>query len=293
MLVEVHAAGVTYPDLLLAWGKYQARPDLPFVLGTQFAGRVAWAPASSAFAVGQRVGGFSLTGGFAEWVACDEANLLVLPDGCSWQSAAASLTNYLTAHFLLVERAGVRSGERVLIHGAGGGLGLAAVQVARCLGADVLAVTSSDAKSAAAHASGATTLLPADGFAEWAAAGAGAGSVDVVVDPVGGDRFTDSVRCLAPGGRLIVAGFASGSIPTVAVNRLLLRNVAVIGGAWGPWARVHPGFVQRQWQQLTTWFTTRQLRPVVSEVLPLHDVAHALGLLDDRKSVGNVVLRIR
>ena len=293
VLIEVHAAGITFPDVLMTRGRYQMKPDLPFVPGLQVAGIVRRAPEASGFSEGDRVCAFTFLGGFCELVVADPTQVFALPDTMSWSTGAAALVNYLTAHFVLLKRGHVVAGETVLIHGAGGGLGLATIQLAKALGARVLAVVSTPEKAAAARRSGADETLPVEGFLEAAREVTGGLGVNLVIDPVGGDRFTDSLRCLATSGSLIVVGFAAGEIPTVRVNRLLLKNISVIGAAWGAHAMTTPGYAQSQWAELTELFTAGTLNPEISVLLPLAEASEGLRQLEEREAVGNVVLQVR
>jgi NADPH2:quinone reductase len=292
VLIEVHAAGITYPDVLMSRGRYQFTPQLPYIPGSQVAGSVLSAPAGSGFGVGDRVCAFTVVGGFAERVAVGPGQVLPAPPQLSWEAAAASLTNYLTAHFALLLRGRLRAGEWVLVHGAAGGVGLAGIQVARSAGATVIAVASSEAKRQAALRSGADHVLGVEDFRAGVRDLTGGRGVDVVLDPVGGDRFTDSLRSLAQGGRLVVVGFVGGEIPTVKVNRLLLNNIEVVGAAWGEYAMTNPGYAGRQWADLLPRFAAGELVPEIAAVLPLADAARGLSMLDDRLVIGNVVLSL-
>lgn len=294
VVVDVAAAGVCFPDVLLTRGEYQLRPDLPFVPGSEVAGVVRSAPAGSGFTAGDRVAAFPVFGGFAEAVAVDPAMVFPLPDDTTWDRAAALPMNYLTCDFALRERARLVEGETVLVHGAAGGVGTAAVQLAAARGARVLAVVSSDAKAEVARAAGADEVVPAEGFREVVAGLTGGRGVDVVVDPVGGDRFTDSLRSLAPGGRLLVIGFTAGSIPEVKVNRLLLNNLSVVGVGWGAWW-THPhgpgtGYLREQWDGLLPLLASGAVDPVIGEVRALDEVVEALLAVEQRRATGKILL---
>jgi NADPH2:quinone reductase len=285
---------VCFPDVLLTRGEYQMRPDPPFVPGSEVAGRVRSAPPGSGFAEGDRVAAFPVLGGFAEVVATDPAMVFPLPDSTTYEQGAALPMNYLTCHFALRERGGLRAGETVLVHGAAGGVGTAAVQLSRAWGARVVAVVSSDDKAQVARSAGAHEVVAADGFRDAVAELTAGHGVDVVVDPVGGDRFTDSLRSLAPGGRLLVVGFTAGSIPEVRVNRLLLGNISVVGVGWGAWW-THPsgpgaGYLRRQWDDLLPLLRSGAVDPVIGEVRALDDVVGALTAVDERRATGKVLL---
>jgi NADPH2:quinone reductase len=196
-------------------------------------------------------------------------------------------------HFALTRRGGLRAGETVLVHGAAGGIGTAAVQLSKALGATVIAVTSSDEKAEIARRAGADEVVSSDGFRDKVKEITGGKGVDVVVDPVGGDRFTDSLRSLAREGRLLVIGFTEGEIPTVKVNRLLLNNVAVVGVGWGAFWMPNPGYLQEQWAELKPHLEAGRLDPVVGATHPLGDAAKAVTELDERRALGKVVLTVR
>ncbi len=288
LLVRVRAAGVSFPEVLQTRGQYQMKPDLPFVPGSEVAGEVVTAPEGSSFAPGDRVAGFCLLGGFAELAVAPVDMTFPLPDALSYEEGAAVLLNYLTVHFGLLERGGLRTGERVLVHGAAGGVGTAAIQVAKAYGAGhVIAVVSTAEKGAVAIEAGADEFVLADGFLDAVKA---SGQVDVVVDPVGGDRFTDSLRSLREGGRLLVVGFTGGSIPEVKVNRLLLNNTTVVGVGWGASVLARPGYVASQWQDLLPHLESGALKPPIGATFGIDDVAEALRTIDERRATGKVLL---
>ncbi len=294
VVIEVVAAGVCYPDVLLTRGLYQVTPDLPFVPGSEVAGLVRTAPVSSGCAAGDRVAAFPFLGGFAEVVQADPAMVFPLPGSVTFEQGAALPMNYLTCHFALRERGRLREGETVLVHGAAGGIGTAAVQLAAAWGARVIAVVSSPDRAQVARAAGAHEVVLAEGFRDAVAGLTSRRGVDVVVDPVGGDRFTDSLRSLAPGGRLLVIGFTAGSIPEVKVNRLLLGNTSVIGVGWGAWwtGRGGPGpaFLRQQWDDLLPLLESGAVDPVIGEVRDLEDVVAALTAVEQRRATGKTLL---
>ncbi|WP_214369869.1 NADPH:quinone oxidoreductase family protein [Pseudonocardia sp. H11422] len=290
VLIDVRAAGVNFPDVLLTKGLYQYKPELPFVLGSELAGVVREAPDGSALRPGDRVAAFSIYGGYAEVAAVDADRVLPLPDQVSFTAGACLPMNYLTAHFALLVRAQLRDGQTVLVQGAAGGVGTAVTQLARALGARVIAVVSSDAKAEVAKAAGAHETVAVDGFKDAVKELTDGHGVDLVVDPVGGDRFTDSLRSLAPFGRLLVVGFTGGDIPTVRVNRLLLGNIDVAGVAWGGYALSRPGYVAQQWNELLPHLTAGRLDPLISETFPLEKAAEAIARIDERRVTGKVVL---
>ncbi len=290
VVIETHAAGVNFPDVLLTKGEYQMRPDPPFVPGSEIAGVVTRAPAGSSFSVGDRVAAFPGLGGFAEMAAADETSVFPLPDSVSFEIGAALPMNYLSVHFALLRRGRLAEGETVLVHGAAGGIGTAAIQMAKAFGARVIAVVSTEEKGAVAKAAGADEAVPSEGFREAVKEITEGRGVDVVLDPVGGDRFTDSLRSLAPEGRLLVVGFTAGEIPTVKVNRLLLNNTEVVGAGWGTFFSGDRGFARSQWQSLMPLVESGRLDPPIGARYPLEAAAEAVGELDGRRALGKVLL---
>jgi NADPH:quinone reductase len=295
VIVDVHAAGAAFPDALLTRGLYQYRPDPPFVLGAEIAGVVRSAPAGAPVKAGDRVVGLTmLTGGMAEVAVLAPDRVFKLPDNVSFTAGAGLLFNDLTVYFALSVRGRLHEGETVLVHGAAGGIGTSALRLAPVLGASrVIAVVSSEDKADIARSAGATDVVLADGFKDAVKEMTGGRGVDVVVDPVGGDRFTDSLRSLAPGGRLLVIGFTGGEIPTVKVNRLLLNNVDVVGVGWGAWAGTHPGALTEQWAELEKLLASGKLPPPEPVVYPLEEAAAAIASMENRTAKGKVVLRVR
>ncbi|MCM3553984.1 NADPH:quinone oxidoreductase family protein [Janibacter melonis] len=285
--IRVHAAGVAFPELLQTRGLYQVKPDLPFVPGAEVSGTVISAPEGSGLREGDRVAALTLLGGFAQEVLARPDLTFVLPDEVELDAGAAFLFNYCTAYFALVERGRLAKGESVLVHGAAGGIGTAAIQVAKAFGAGhVVAVVSTPEKGEVATRVGADEVVLADGFRE-----AVGRTVDVVVDPVGGDRFTDSLRVLREQGRLLVIGFTAGEIPTVKVNRLLLNNVDTVGVGWGAYALARPGHVATEWEAMLPHLRSGALAPLVGSTHPLDDACAALRSLETRQVVGKVLLR--
>ena len=291
VVIEVHAAGVNFPDVLQTRGEYQIRPELPFVPGSEVAGTVV---SGEGFEVGARVAGFPGWGGYAERVAVDPGMVFPLPERVSFEAGAALPMNYLTVDFALARRGALRPGETVLVHGAAGGIGVASVQLAKVMGATVVAVVSSEDKAETVRAAGADSVItdPA-GFLAQVKELTGGRGVDVVVDPVGGDRFTDSLRSLSPEGRLLVIGFTAGSIPEVKVNRLLLNNLSVVGVGWGAFWMRDPSYLQEQWARLLPHLEDGRLDPLVGSTHPLERAADALRELDERRARAKVLLTPR
>ncbi|MCH1865629.1 NADPH:quinone oxidoreductase family protein [Nocardioides sp. CFH 31398] len=291
VVVEVHSVGVAFPDLLLSRGQYQVRPEVPFTLGVDCAGTVVSGPGSEP---GQRVCGFLVHGCAAERVAIPASQVFALPDSVSYDAGAAIPLNYLTAQFALDERAGLREGETVLVHGAAGGVGTATIQVAKGMGARTIAVVSTEEKAQVARDAGADEAVMVDGFKDAVAELTGGAGVDVVLDVVGGDVFTDSLRSLAPQGRLLVVGFAAGQgIPEVKVNRLLLNNTDVRGVGWGAFVTRFPDHLATQWQALLPLLESGVVDPPVGATYAAEDYARALVDMDSRRTLGKSVVRLR
>jgi NADPH2:quinone reductase len=294
VLIEVRAAGVSFPDVLLSRGLYQVKPELPFVPGLEVAGVVRAVADGAPVQVGDEVVAATTIGGFAELAIAPGTMTFPLPGPLDFAEGAGLVLNYHTAWFSLVTRGRVAAGETVLVHGAAGGVGTASLQVARALGARTIAVVSSDEKERVAREAGADEVVRSDG--EWRAAArelTGGEGVDVVIDPVGGkDRFTDSLRALATGGRAVVVGFTEGSIPEVRVNRLLLNNVDVVGAGWGAYILPRPQAGREIGDAVTKLAEEGKIRPLVGARFPLERGADALRLIEDRGALGKVVLEV-
>src|SRR5690349_13016115 len=295
VIVEVYAAGVAFPDALQSRGLYQYKADLPFVPGAEVAGVVRSAPSGSGYAEGDRIAGLTmLSGAMAEVVALQPDRVFKLPDNVSFEAGAGLLFNDLTMHHALRTRGRLAEGETVLVHGAAGGVGTSALRLAPAWGAGrTIAVVSTEDKIAVTKAAGASDVVLAQGFKDAVKELTGGRGVDIVVDPVGGDRFTDSLRSLAPGGRLLVIGFTGGSIPEVKVNRLLLNNVDAVGVGWGAWAGTHPGYLLEQWAELEPLLASGKVSAPTPEIYPLERAADAIASLEDRTAKGKVVVKVR
>jgi len=295
IVVDVHAAGVAFPDALLTRGLYQYRPELPFTLGAELAGVVREAPKGAHVKPGDRVIGLTMIGGaMAETAVLSADRVFPLPDNVSFEAGAGLLFNDLTVYFALTTRARLAQGETMLVHGAAGGIGTSTLRLAPVLGASrVIAVVSTEDKKEVARVAGATDVVLADGFKDAVAELTGGKGVDIVMDPVGGDRFTDSLRSLAPAGRLLVVGFTGGEIPTVKVNRLLLNNVDVVGVGWGAWTMTHPTALAEQWEGLAALLKSGRLAAPKPDVYPLTRAAEAVAALENRTARGKVVVRVR
>ena len=290
VLVDVHAVGISFPDLLLTKGEYQVKPDLPFQLGVDFAGVVREAPQGSGCSAGDRVACVLPYGGAAETVALHQESVFPLPDRLSLEQGAAIPMNYLTAHFALQERGDLQEGETVLVHGAAGGVGTATIQVAKGYGARTIAVVSTPEKAEVAKRAGADETVLVDGFRETVKELTGGKGVDIVMDVVGGDLMTDSLRSLATKGRLLVVGFTGRSIPEVKVNRLLLNNLDVRGVGWGAYAMARSGYMRSQWDALLPMMESGVIDPPLGEVRPIEEIGTALNEMESRQTLGKTVL---
>jgi|SRR5829696_6396649 len=293
VVVDVHAAGVSFPEVLQTRGEYQLRPPLPFVPGSEVGGVVRSAPDGSGLRPGDPVAAFTLLGAFAETAVAPSWLTFKLPDPLDFGQGAGLVLNYHTAYFALRTRGRLADGETVLVHGAAGGVGTAALQVARGLGARTIAVVSTDAKERVAREAGADHVVRSDGPWKDEAKELSGGGVDLVLDPVGGDRFTDSLRSLRESGRVVVVGFTGGSIPEVRVNRLLLSNVEVIGAGWGAYAMGKPDYNRHVGSAIDRLVDRGYVRPLVGAHFSWDEAADALKCIDGRQATGKVVLDVR
>jgi NADPH2:quinone reductase len=291
--IDVGATGINFADLLTIAGKYQEKPPLPFVPGLEIAGRVAEIGAGvEGLARGTRVLALVGGGGFAETAVAPASGVFAIPAEMDFVTAAGFPVTYGTAHGALVWRARLEPGEVLLVHGAAGGVGLATVEAGKVLGARVIATAGGAEKLAVAKAHGADELIDyrSEDIRERVKALTDGRGADVVFDPVGGDVFDASLRCVAWGGRLIVVGFAAGRVPQIPANILLVKNVSALGYYWGSYRSHAPELVRRQFADLFDWYRAGKLHPHVSHRLDLARAGEALALLAERKSTGKVVL---
>jgi NADPH:quinone reductase len=293
VLIDVHAAGVAFPEVLQTRGEYQFKPPLPFVPGSEVGGVVRSAPDGAAVTVGDRVAACCMLGGFAEVAVAPEFLTFRLPEQLDFEQGAGLVFNYHTAYFSLKLRGRLAEGESVLVHGAAGGIGTATLQIAKGLGARTFAVVSSDEKERIAREAGADEVVRSDGPWKDEVKELSGGGVDVIIDPVGGDRFTESLRSLREGGRIVVVGFTGGAIPEVKVNRLLLNNVEVIGAGWGAYVMGKPQVNRDIGAALEQLIEKGFVKPIVGARFPLEDAAEALAAIDERRAIGKVVLDVR
>jgi NADPH2:quinone reductase len=292
--VRVRAAAVNFPDLLMTSGGYQLKPDLPFVSGLEFSGEVdAVGEEVNGWAPGDAVVGGNRFGAMAEYTVVPAASLRRKPGALGWDAAAAYPVAYLTAWVALVRCARVEPGEWVLVHGAAGGVGLAAVDLAKALGARVIAVASSaEKRDAIARLYAPDALIPAGpGFREAVKTLTDDKGADVIFDPVGGDVFDESTRCIAFGGRLLVIGFASGRIPEVSVNMPLIKGFSVVGVRAGEYGRRFPERGAENVAAIDALAATGKIRPHVHASLDLADWREGFAMLERRGAVGKVVLK--
>jgi NADPH2:quinone reductase len=292
--LRVAAAGVNFPDALIIQKKYQLQPKLPFVPGTEVAGFVdALGPGVTTPAIGERVVAFVGTGGFAEYVNAAADQVVPIPQVITDEVAAAFTLTYATSHHALIARAKLVAGETLLVLGAGGGVGLAAVEIGKRLGARVLAAASTREKLAAAQAAGADALInySALDLRDAVRTLTDARGVDVVYDPVGGAYTEPALRSLAWRGRLLVVGFANGEIPKIPANLLLLKEAAALGVFWGDFSRRESAANRAMIHELYEWLAAGTLRPLVSHVLRLDGVPEALNALLQRRVVGKYVIK--
>lgn len=292
-IVDIVYGGVSFPDLLQSQGLYQHRPEPPFRPGIEASGVVRSAPDGSGFGAGDRVCVWT-PGCLAQVVASRPRDMFHLPDELTFEQGAALVMNYQTAVFCMVDRGRLTAGESVLIMGASGGVGTSGIQVAKAVGASpVIGLVSSEAKGEVARDAGADeVVLVSDTWKDDVRELTGGRGVDMTYDPVGGDRFLDGLRALARFGRLVVVGFAAGEIPTVKVNRLLLRNVSVVGAAWGEAVAGDPSIPARIHERLLPMIASGAVRPPIGQVLDVEQAAEAYRLLDEREAVGKVLLRM-
>ncbi|MDP3458252.1 MAG: NADPH:quinone oxidoreductase family protein [Hyphomonas sp.] len=289
--VRIKAASLNFPDLLMTEGKYQLKPELPFVLGMEFSGLVeALGAGVAGFEVGEAVVGGNRIGAFSDYAAVPATALRRKPGAIGFAAAASYGAAYLTAYVALVRRGNLQPGETLLVHGASGGVGLAAVDVGRLLGAKVIATSASEAKRRILTVYGADHVLPDKGFREAVKDLTGGRGADVIYDPVGGDVFDESVRCIAFDGRLLIIGFASGRIPSVNVNMPLIKGFSVVGVRAGEYGRRFPEKGRENMAAIWKWAEEGKVHPRIHAEVPLADWRRAFEMMRSRVVVGKVAV---
>ena len=293
--IKNRAASLNFYDILLIQGKYQVKPPLPFTPGSEVAGTIdAVGSQVTGFSIGDRVQAMAIGGGFAEYSLASSDKTFPVPDRMSYEEAAAMIVIYQTSYFALKNRTTIREGEWLLVHAGAGGVGLSAIQIGRAFGARVIATAGSAEKLDVCLSEGAEHAFSYadESWVEQVKNVTGGRGADIIYDPVGGDVFDLSTKCIAPEGRLLVIGFAGGRIPSIAANRILLKNISVIGVYWGGYLERHPQFMKEAQADLLSMYEAGAIKPVVSATYPLSDAATALRALAARKTHGKVVLTI-
>lgn len=300
VLIDIAACGVNFADTLIVQGKYQKRPDPPFIPGFEIAGTVsAVGPDVGAIGPGMRVMALPDWGGYAQKIVVPAAQIALLPDAVGFEEAAAFQIAYGTSWFGLKYRAGVQPGEIVLVHGAAGGVGLTAVECAKLLGAHVIATAGGPEKCEVARQHGADFVIDykaesiRDRVLEICARQGWARGVDVVYDPVGGDVFAQSLRCVAPGARILVIGFASGDVPQIPANILLVKNISAVGFYFGAYLEQNPDIARQGMAELLDHLARGAIRPTISKIYRLEELLHAMDAIRSRRVTGKLVIDCR
>lgn len=291
VLVRIDTCGMNFGDTLMIKGTYQEKPPLPFTIGMELAGTVTEVGADvTSVTKGQRIAAYTGFGGLAEYAAVPAEICVPIPDEMSSVDAAAFLIAYGTSHVALDFKAGLKAGERLLVLGASGGVGLTAVELGKLMGAEVIACARGADKLAVCKAAGADHLIDSE-TDDIRSIVKGLGGADVVYDPVGGDQFKAALRACNPEARLLPLGFASGEVPQIPANILLVKNLTVMGVYWGGYAKLRPSVLTDSFKTLFDWYVDGKLKPHVSNVLPLDRANDALDLLRTRKATGKVVVQ--
>lgn len=292
VLVRIAACALNFGDMLMIKGSYQEKPQLPFTLGMEISGVIAaLGDGVQGLQVGQRIVTYGGTGGLADYITLPAQICLPIPDNMTFEQAAAFPVAYGTSHVALEYRARMQPGERLLVLGAAGGIGLTAVELGKLMGAEVIACARGGDKLAVAKAAGADHLIDS-ATQDIREVVKSLGGADVVYDPIGGDQFTAALRATNPDGRIIPLGFASGDIPQIPANIILVKNLTIIGYYWGGYAKTNPKILADSFAKLLRWYAEGKLHPHVSHTLPLEKANEALELLRSRKATGKVVVQI-
>lgn len=293
VVIDVEAIGCNFFDTLITRGKYQIQPNLPFAPGAEAAGRVRELGAGvTQFSVGDRVSALLEYGAFASTIAAPKARVFPMPDSMSFEQAASLGLVYQTSHVGLVHRAGLKAGETVLVHAAAGGVGLAAVQIAVALGAKVIGTAGTPEKLDLVKRQGASAVINYrdEDWVERVKELTDGHGADVIYDPVGGDTFDLSTKCVAFEGRILIIGFASGRIPTVKMSRVMVKNFSLLGLHWGLYFQKNPAVLQKAQEEISRMHSEGKIRPLVSATHPLEEAGRALEALASRNTTGKVVL---
>jgi len=289
VMIDVRAAGIAFPDVLMTRGGYQMQATVPFIPGIEVAGTVAETRGDTNLEVGQRVAAYTAIGGLAEASVASAVSTFALPDELDFAEGASLVVNYHTAYLALVLRGGLSSGDTVLVHGAAGGLGSAALQIVRGLGAYAIAVVSTEEKAAVAKSAGADEVVLVD--APWPAAVADLNrGIDLAFDPVGGDRALESLRLMREDGRLLIVGFTSGEIPDIRVNRLIFKNTSVVGAGWGHYIAARPEKAAVIAAGVADLVRAGSVRPLIGHRFAFEKANEAFNVIDRREALGKIVV---
>ncbi len=292
--IRNRAAALNFFDILQVQGKYQVKPPFPFTPGAEVAGEVdavGWGVTS--VKKGDRVMAIPRGGAFAEYAYAPEASVFAMPDAMSFEEAAAMPIVYQTSYFAMTHRCQVRNGEWLLVHAGASGVGMSAIQIGKALGAKVIATAGSEAKLAFAREQGAdhTVDYTHAGWVDRVKEITGGRGADTIYDPVGGDIFDLSTKCIAEEGRILIIGFAAGRIPSIALNRVLLKNISIVGVLWGGFVLTHPGYEAEAHAALIKMYAAGTIRPAVSAIYPFEEAPRGLRELAERKVTGKAVLK--
>ena len=292
ILIKVNSVGVNFPDGLLVQGKYQLKPETPFIPGMEVAGEViSIGSKNSDFKVGDRIAALSQLNGYAEKAVVKTSSTFKIPENMSYDDACALLCAYGTSHYALKQRGKLKKGETLVVLGASGSTGIAAIQIGKIIGAKVIAVASNGEKQKIAEENGADLSIGYDNLKEKLKEISGGKGIDVIFDPVGGDTFDIIARTMARKGRLLVIGFASGSIPKLAVNLALVKEFSVVGVFWGAFTRTEPDEYKINMIELFDWYQKGLLKPLIEEKKPLSEAAKVLEKILSRGAKGKIILK--
>ena len=292
VIIDVKSVGVNFPDGLLVQGKYQLKPETPFIPGMEVAGKIMKTGQHvSNFKIGDRVAALSQLNGYAEQTLVKESSVFKIPENMSFDDSCALLCAYGTSHYALKQRGKLQKGELLVVLGASGSTGLAAIQIGKIMGAKVIAVASNDEKQKIAKDHGADISIGYDNLKEELKTISDGKGVDVIFDPVGGDVFETVARTMARNGRLLVIGFASGTIPKLAVNLALVKEFSVVGVFWGAFTRGEPEEYKENMIELFHWYENKLIKPLVDEKFPLSEASMVLEKILSRGAKGKIILK--